>query len=476
LASPEMSLSNRLEAAATAVLTGTGGSDETSALLRYLGYDDGDTGAAAGRARMLRAAAVFRRVFRLPMPDAPALVFFGAEADPACLGSHNAGLSIAGFAGSGLDPRRAFESCVGEGIEYLSQFAQPDDPLEHFPAAWGRPVRKNASLTSCQGGFREPTRPESAPVPGTVDLFGKTLDPAGYRFVEAVVSACGVPVDHAVSWIAVRRLVDGASCWFPADLCLRRAAADFIPPLKLSTGCAAGVTREAATLRALLELIERDAVALWWRGGRRGRAIAADSDAGHTATRLLEQVRQGHAGRRTALLDITSDLGIPVVAAFSSHPDGFGFALGLGARTTLAEAATAAIFEMCQSELSLHVIAAKRRESGDAALNESDRCQLARATMLDTRECTLLHPDGAAPVPQAALVGDPIEALVHMLAARGIVAYSLDLTRPRFGVPVVRVIAPALQSEPCEITGDRLARAIAETGGGARYSGGIALL
>jgi ribosomal protein S12 methylthiotransferase accessory factor len=436
-----MSLSNRLEAAAAA-LTGAGASDEASALLRYLGYDDGDTGAAAGRARMLRAAAVFRRLFRLPMQDAPALVFFGAEADPVCLGTHNAGLPAGGFAGSGLDPRRAFESCVGEGIEYLSQFAQPDDPL----------------------------------VSGEVKLFGRTLDPVSYSFVDAVVSAGGVPVDHAISWIAVRRLVDGASCWFPADLCLRRAAADFIPPLKLSTGCAAGVTREAATVRAMLELIERDAVALWWRGGRRGRAIVADSDAGQAASRLLDQVRQGHAGRRTALLDITTDLGVPVVAAFSARPDGFGFALGLGARTTLPEAAIAAIFEMCQSELSLHVIAAKRRESGDAALNESDRRQIARATMLDTRERTLLHPGDAAVVAPAALVGDPMEALVRMLAARGIVAYSLDLTRPRFGVPVTRVIAPGLQSEPCEIIGERLARAIAETGGGARHSGGIALL
>jgi ribosomal protein S12 methylthiotransferase accessory factor len=41
---------------------------------------------------------------------------------------------------------------------------------------------------------------------------------------------------------------------------------------------------------------------------------------------------------------------------------------------------------------------------------------------------------------------------------------------------VVRVIAPALQLEPCEIVGDRLAQAIDETGGGAQYSGGVALL
>ena len=52
----------------------------------------------------------------------------------------------------------------------------------------------------------------------------------------------------------------------------------------------------------------------------------------------------------------------------------------------------------------------------------------------------------------------------------------LDLTRLRFGVPVVRVIAPGLQLDPCEIIGERLAQVIAATGGGAQHSGGITLL
>ena len=75
-----------------------------------------------------------------------------------------------------------------------------------------------------------------------------------------------------------------------------------------------------------------------------------------------------------------------------------------------------------------------------------------------------------------ALPGDPVERSRNCCTEHGIVAYSLDLTRPRFGVPVVRVIAPGLQSEPCDIIGQRLARVIAETGGGRQYSGGIVLL
>jgi ribosomal protein S12 methylthiotransferase accessory factor len=437
MANAESSLPTRLNAAAVA-LAGAGGAD----LLRYLGYDDGDVEATAGRARMLRAAALFRRLFRIPMPDAPGLVFFGAEADPATLGPHNAGLPIGGFAGSGLDPQRAFESCVGEGIEYLSQFAQPDDELQS----------------------------------GRLAAYAETIDPDARRFVVAVLAACDVPADRPIAWITVRRLVDGSPAWFPADLCLRRAASDFVAPLKLSTGCAAGVTQEAATLHGLLELIERDAVALWWRGGRRGRPIGPETEAGDAAVTLLAQIRQGHGDRQTVLLDITTDLGIPVIAAFSTRPDGYGFALGMAARIDFAGAARSAIFEMCQSELSLHVIAAKRRESGDAALNESDLRQQNRGSTLNASHCLLLQPDTAASTPPPALSGDPLQAVIHRLAEHGIVAWSLDLTRPRFEVPVVRVIAPGLQLEPCEIVGERLAQAIAETGGGAKHSGGIALL
>jgi ribosomal protein S12 methylthiotransferase accessory factor len=58
----------------------------------------------------------------------------------------------------------------------------------------------------------------------------------------------------------------------------------------------------------------------------------------------------------------------------------------------------------------------------------------------------------------------------------GIETFCIDLTREFFGVSVVRMIAPGLQLEPSEIVTARLRDAIARTGGGATYTGGIALL
>lgn len=443
-------MAGRLEAAAAALTAGHkdgGPNANETGLLRYLGYDDGDTANAEGRARMLRAAARFRRLFVLPVPDAPGLIFFGGEADPSTLGPLAEGLPIGNLAGSGLSPQRAFEACVGEGIEYLSQFVQPDDAAES----------------------------------GSLVDYGNTHDAHTKRFISEVFAASNVDAGRSIDWVPVRRLTDGLETWLPLDLCYRRPVSqqDFKPPLKLSTGCAAGATLEMATLRALLELIERDAVAIWWRGGRRGRAIAPDSEAARAAGELLEQVRQGRAERKTWLLDITTDLGIKAVAAVSARADGYGFAFGFAARLSLAEAARAAIFEMCQVELGQHVVAAKRRESGDGALNENDLRQLRRGILFDSRNCALLQPEtGPNPISaelSLATTGG-LQHVLDRLEACGIAAYALVLTRPQFGVPVVRAAVPGLQLEPCQIVGPRLAQALRETGGGGMHHGGLPLL
>ena len=441
---------DRLEAAARALLADpmvAGKSSADISILQYLGYDDGDAAQSESRARLLRAAAQFRRCFLLPVPDAPGLTFFGGEADPVILSEQHAGLPLGNLAGSGLSPQRAFESCVGEGIEYLSQFLQADDTV------------KSGRLADC-------------------DL---THDADLAAFLPRILAASMIDADRSIAWVPANRLPEGEEKWFPLDLCYRRHAAeqDFKPPLKLSSGCAAGITVEAATLRALLELIERDAVALWWRGGRRGRSIPSGSEAARAGADLLGQVRQPDADRKTWLLNITTDVEIPAVAAISARPDGYGFAFGFGARLNLADAARAAIFELCQVELGQHVVAAKRNESGDEGLSEGDRRQLRRGTLFDTRNCALLQPASDPDFTSIDGPADPGSGLQHILErlkALGIAVYWIDLTRPQFGVPVVRVLAPGLQLDPCEIVGARLARIIGETGGGAKHHGGMLLL
>ena len=168
--------------------------DDEIGSLRYLGYDDGDAAAAARRARILRGAAKLRRLFLLPVPDAPGLVFFGGEVDPAIVSVELAGMPVGNLAGSGLAPRRAFEACVGEAIEYLSQLVCPGD-------------RSSAA--------RPPTASRHM------------IQPQGVSSPTCLPPAMSIWLSQSAGSRSVRL---GTEAWF-ADLCLRRPATqtDLVP-------------------------------------------------------------------------------------------------------------------------------------------------------------------------------------------------------------------------------------------------------
>src|SRR6202043_2860258 len=79
-----------------------------------------------------RAASGFQRIFSLLAEDAPGLVALGAEVDAGCIGVREA--PTGGVSGTGLSFRQAFESCVGEGVGLISQFASPADDFVSLTA------------------------------------------------------------------------------------------------------------------------------------------------------------------------------------------------------------------------------------------------------------------------------------------------------------------------------------------------------
>ncbi|HLG82227.1 MAG TPA: YcaO-like family protein [Bradyrhizobium sp.] len=437
---------DRLFATAAALLRGQqpegAARGEALGFLQELGYrlpaEGGPEHETLHRARLLEAGGQFVRMFQLGAPEAPGLFCFGAEVDPASIDPIHRGSALLSVSGVGLSMHEAFQSCVGEGIEYLSHLQSGDDRLVPAGAAGG-----------------------------------------AARLLPDFVAGLAGRSDPQLSWCAARRLTDGREVLLPADLCLRRPEArrDFAVPFPLSIGSAAGTSLDGALLHGLLELIERDAASLWWRGGRLPRAVDA---CGVGAEALLQSLRPpGFARRRSWLLDITTDIGVPTVAALSCGSDGYGLAFGLASRTTLARAARSAMLEMCQLELAYAVIEAKRRERGDAGLNAKDRLHLDRAGKINADRCRLLQA-GPEPAEHISIDASEPRAVVEILARRletlGIESFFIDLTRPRFTVPVARVMAPALAIEPSEIVTPRLAEMIARTGGGAVYTGGVALL
>jgi ribosomal protein S12 methylthiotransferase accessory factor len=397
-------------------------------LLARLDYLDGPVEFASHRAGLLRAAAGFHRIFALEAVDTPRLIAIGAEVNPARVGVEDA--PLASVSGIGLTFRQAFESCVGEGVEYLSQFLNTEDPVERLT-------------------------PDDA-------LSG--ADPSLRSLWDHLLLCRHDPNGSLADWTIAADLANGRPVRLPVDICFRRPVRDrdMEAPWRLSVGCGAGTDHLAATLHGLLELIERDAVALWWHGGRRARVVPLGA-----GSAISEWLRDGETTRRTWLLDITSDIRVPVVVAASCDDDGFGLCCGFAARPNLIDAAAAAAREMAQMELGRRIIAAKRATRGEAALNEADQRHVRRLTAVNVTETPALHPV-APPLPPCDLTADNDRAVLAAVRERlenvGFRPCVLNLSRASFGIPVTRVICPGLEPGNGAWAGPRL-NAMATTTG-----------
>src|ERR1043165_3712529 len=107
---------------------------DVRALLEALDYaieaPDAGNGLARHRGLLLRAASRCARLFQLAAPEAPGLVCFGAEFDPAIADPMHEGSPLVGVSGVGLTLQEAFQGCIGEGVEYLSQLQTASDMLQ----------------------------------------------------------------------------------------------------------------------------------------------------------------------------------------------------------------------------------------------------------------------------------------------------------------------------------------------------------
>ena len=294
-----------------------------------------------------------------------------------------------------------------------------------------------------------------------------------------------LPVATPFAWVSGKPLDTGSTprsgdhdVLLPADWCLRRTPGRqrLRPRTALSVGVAAGPTFDWAASRALLELIERDAAGLWWTGGRRGKAVQADHPAMAEIRRLVGTLRQHAQDRRSWVLDITTDIGIPVVAALSCNMEGKQLAYGLAARLSLEDAARSAILELCQTELAILLAQIKQVEGDQGNLSPTDRAHLERGAAIKADQCALLHPIEQNLTHSEKVVGPELPTIASAMGRCGIETALVDMTRPRFGIPVVRAVAPALQPMPSDTVTDRLRQALKDWGGGDCYTGGTSLM
>jgi ribosomal protein S12 methylthiotransferase accessory factor len=210
-----------------------------------------------------------------------------------------------------------------------------------------------------------------------------------------------------------------------------------------SNGCAAGSSLEDAILQGLLELIERDAVALWWYN--MARRPAFDLDAFEHP--YLQRSRQFFHARNRELwvLDLTADLGIPVAVAVSRQCGAptEDIVLGFGAHLDPSIAVLRAV-----SELNQILPAALQDKDGRYQSDSPWEIRWWQEVRVDSHP--FLQPlPGPHSRPGAFVssgdVRDDLHTCVSRLAARAFEVLVIDQTRADARLPVARVIVPGLR-------------------------------
>ncbi|MGB0853777.1 MAG: YcaO-like family protein [Pikeienuella sp.] len=228
-------------------------------------------------------------------------------------------------------------------------------------------------------------------------------------------------------------------------------------PAVSSAGCGSGPHFDIAVASGLLELVERDAVALWWHGGRQGGSA---DDLAHLLAAPFGPSAANGINRWRWFLDITTDIGVPVIAAVSAKADGKGVVVAAAAAWDRKTAAHKAALELAQMEFSatLAEVKSRSRRPSTGEMAPHDQIWLSRLTSHDAKAHKIFHPhSGKSEMPDGTLTQ---KELLKRLGRDGKGVSVIDLTLPSIGIPCARVIAPRLQAmgRGAETT-ERLAKA-----------------
>jgi thiazole/oxazole-forming peptide maturase SagD family component len=328
------------------------------------------------------------------------------------------GLSGGSF-GKGSTAEQAEASALMEAIERYSGIFQGDEirlTRRFTDFAEGEAVHPNDVQLFSEAQFQarhEPTPPGAHQVPDPIDPSAK------------------------IEWSPAWSLRDKTFRYLPTGLAYFFYHADHTD----SNGCAAGNTREEAIVQGFLELVERDAYAIWWYNRiRRGEVELDQFDDSYV--RDLKTQFANH-GRKVWVLDVTSDLGVPTYVAMmhwmKNGQENIEF--GSGAHFDKRIALLRALTELSQF-LSIGLMGGGSGEK--PTLDGVTPLKLENYPFLLPATHPVASPELGIDVPLDS-VREQVEASVEVARRAGHDFMVLDQTRPDVEVPVVRVIVPGLR-------------------------------
>ncbi|WP_019615218.1 YcaO-like family protein [Psychromonas ossibalaenae] len=230
--------------------------------------------------------------------------------------------------GKGVSHMQSQASALCEAIERYSSHYQGDEPLH---------LSVKSKLDKRNYDFQQL-------VPYSQKQYKNFTD---QNHSDSLLKQAAIPYqDQAVHWLPTWSLSEQQQVYLPLTHCLANI------PFKddqfarwHSNGCAAGNTLEEAVLQALFELIERDAVAIWWYNRTpRPEFNMALIDPEHFS--LLDATLSKE--HDFWVLDLTHDIEVPVMVAVGRNKQTQGLSFGFGCHLQSELAAQRALTELCQ--------------------------------------------------------------------------------------------------------------------------------
>jgi ribosomal protein S12 methylthiotransferase accessory factor len=277
--------------------------------------------------------------------------------------------------------------------------------------------------------------------------------------------------DAKISWRQGFDLLHREHCWVPAEI----VHTDYTLPqdgyfLAGSNGLASGNHLVEAIGAAICELVERDAVAVWNASDirtRAERALDIDSIDDPDCRALLAKYEK--AGIAVRLWNITTDIGMPAVLCdirdtSEGDPNRLRRFHGSGCHPDRAIALARALTEAAQTRLTY--ITGIRDDLLPSEYEEPSGIEVVDALLDALRQEMEPQSFDETPTFSADDLAADIRWELQRLRSAGITRVAaIDLTRPDFGIPVVRVVIPGLEGDirhPNYLPGPRAHRAGAQ--------------
>lgn len=271
------------------------------------------------------------------------------------------------------------------------------------------------------------------------EVISRAIDPADHILPEGTEY-----MGHPLPWVEGTDLRTGDTLLVCAHEVHHPIPPGFHPLFRTHTnGLASGNTLEEAVFHAIAELIERDAWSIAEASRDMGPRITG-IDSGPEAEMLS---RFNDAGIEITLRDLTSDIGIPTIAAVADDTqtrDAALLTLGMGTHTSARVALSRALTEVAQSRLTqIHgaredtQVAELRRRMGYERTKRINRHWFEFEEEISFSEITSCDTDD---------FHADIRVMMDALRKRGLdMVVAVDLTRPEIGIPVVRVVIPGIE-------------------------------